>query len=51
MADSFDSSELQQIKMDIMSTAIDRGVTFFDCVGAIDRIAKDVTNYSLIPIE
>lgn len=41
-ADSFTSEELFKMKLDIINTAIDRGVKFFDCDKAIDIVAKNV---------
>ncbi len=34
-ADSFKQNELYMMKLDIINTAIDRKVKFFDCLGAI----------------
>ena len=42
MADSFDKKEIQEIKLDIVTSAIERGVKFFDCIGAINRVAENV---------
>ena len=42
-ADSFTSEELFKMKLDIIITAIDRGVKFFDCDKAIDSVAKNVS--------
>jgi septin family protein len=41
-ADSFKTKELFKMKLDIINTAIDRGVKFFDCDKAIDSVAKNV---------
>ena len=41
-ADSFTSEELFKMKLDIINTAIERGVKFFDCDKAIDIVAKNV---------
>ena len=41
-ADSFKENELRQMKVDISSTAEDRGVKFFDCIEAIKTYAGNV---------
>jgi septin family protein len=41
-ADSFKPDELNKMKLDIINTAIDRGVKFFDCDKAIESVAKNV---------
>jgi septin family protein len=40
-ADSFKPDELMKMKLDIINTAIDRGVKFFDCDKAIESVAKN----------
>jgi septin family protein len=42
MADSFKPNELHRLKLDILNTAIDRRVQFFNCVGALDQVTNDV---------
>lgn len=41
-ADSFKPNELFKMKLDIINTAIDRGVKFFDCNLAIGNVSKNV---------
>lgn len=41
-ADSFTPKELLRMKLDILNTAIERKIRFFDCAGAIDGIIGDV---------
>lgn len=43
-ADSFKPNELQRLKLDILNTAIERRVRFFDCAGAINVIAEVKAN-------
>jgi septin family protein len=38
--DSFESKELLNYKMNIQTSAIDRGVQFYDCFQAIEDIAR-----------
>jgi len=38
-ADSFKSGEMHRLKMDIISNAQTRKVSFFDCAQAIDEVA------------
>jgi septin family protein len=42
-ADSYKTSELLKFKLDIITTAADRGVKFFDCEEAITQICDFVS--------
>ena len=41
-ADSYKEEELKSFKLDILTTAADRGVKFFDCNAAISYIIGEV---------
>ncbi len=47
-ADSFKPNELFKMKLDIINTAIDRGVKFFDCNLAIGNVSNNVRKTALI---
>ena len=42
MADSFQDNEMHRLKIDILNTALDRRVNFFNCAAALDEVASDV---------
>ena len=43
-ADSFKPDELYKMKVDIISTAVDHGVKFFDCAEAIKSLTEEVSS-------